>query len=1177
MNIMHLAIYLLLFSTSLYAQPQTFKFDYINSSHGLAHNSVLSILKDSKGFMWFGTYGGLNKYDGYNIRTFSHEYGNKNSISENPIVAIYEDLEGVLWLGTRGGGVIQYDPKTDIFKTDKYLYLDPKRNITPNVKSIFEDIDGSIWLASSEGLVQFDKVKNVYIPYRFDSNLREDNDLTIIHEGPTGKFWIGSYLGLKLFDRDTRKFTSYKPNSNKINSLGHPSVISIYEDKVGILWIGTEGGGLDKFNTATEQFTHFKHDVKNPNSLINNYVFDVKEFEPGKLWIATELGISILDTKTERFEHILPDPHDLTSLSYNVVRCMYKDHSEVIWLGTDGGGVNKMDSRKKKFNILQKEINNTSSLSSNNVFALNEDVIGNIWIGTIEGGLNRLDPQSKKCFRYTPDPKDRHAMNSHKILSLHSGNSKNLWIGTDRGGLWMLPEKFIRDPKLKAQFISFYKDTIPNTINSNVIFSVLEDHTGTLWAGTWGSGLNKMNFNKKLNNGETDYNHPTVTHYLPDNANPTALSHEVVFTMYEDRQGTLWIGTAGGGLDKHEKKKEVVHGQTIETDIFIHYKNNPEDFTSLSNNHISGIYESHKGDFWIGTSIGLNKMDRKTGKCKVYTVKDGLPNNAIFGIVEDDKENLWISTQGGISKFNPVAETFRNYTRDDGLQDNVFNPEAFCLSHTGKIYYGGTNGVTSFFPDSIADNPYKPEVMLTDFKLFNKPVPIGVHKDEPFRLARSISTVDEIYLSYKDYVFSIEFSGSNYSIPEKNQFAYMMEGFDKDWVYTDAKNRTATYTNLDPGKYIFRVKASNCDGVWSDEVKSITLNISPPFWKTVWFKLLQVVIVLGLLYLIYRIRVRIIKQQKRVLEKQVNQRTKEILSQKKEIESQKENIEEKNVILEKQYNEITVKNSQIVTQNKKIEEATREINDKNEKLERYNATLEKNVKERTEQLTNTYASLDQTNKELDQFIYRSAHDLKGPIATITGLCYLGSLESNDPKILEILKRMDSTTEEMNDKLSRLMRIHEFNTMDLKITNVDYNALLQDIIDELKNENDAKHVKFKWLVQAGSYKSDIYLIRKLLTNLIENAIMYQDEEKENRHVHIEVKREDNRTKISICDNGIGIPKNQAPRVFDLFVVATEEIKGFGLGLYEAKLIARRLNGVIKLLYPESGDTEFDIIL
>jgi signal transduction histidine kinase len=676
--------------------------------------------------------------------------------------------------------------------------------------------------------------------------------------------------------------------------------------------------------------------------------------------------------------------------------------------------------------------------------------------------------------------------------------------------------------------------------------------------------LNKFVFKTKTRNGEIDYSKPEVTQYRRSNDDSTAISHDVVFTMLEDRKGTLWIGTMGGGLNKREVIKKEVNGKVIEIDIFRHYLNDPNNPTSLSDNNVSAIHETRNGDLWIGTSIGINKFNKKDGSCKVYTIKHGLPNNVVFGIQEDVNGNLWIGTLGGMSKFDPKKETFRNYGFEDGLQDNMFNPHAFLYSSDGEMFFGGPNGLTTFFPDSIKDNAYRPEVVITDFKVFNKSVSIGADENGNERLVQSISTSDEINLSHKDYVFSFEFSASNYASPMKNRFAYRMEGFDENWVYTDANNRTATYTNLDPGNYVFRVKAANGDGIWNEKGVAININIVPPFWQTLWFKALVALAVMGSLFLFYKIRIRIINRQKKELEVLVTERTKEIMLQKEEIQAQKENIEEKNVILEQQYQE--------------IESGRVEIKDKNLKLEEYNLLLENKVKERTEQLRMAFDNLAETNKELDQFMYRSAHDLKGPLASIRGLCYLGTLETHDPKITGLLKKMESTTGELTNKLTRLMQIHEFNSVSLTIETIEYNELLNEVITEIGNSNDCRDVKIKLDIESeGKHRSDRTLIKTLLKNVLENSIKYKDETKTLHYVNIAVKSINGSAKISIADNGVGIPKDQADRVFDLFVIATENIKGFGIGLYEAKLIARRLKGNIKLQYPANGDTEFVITL
>jgi ligand-binding sensor domain-containing protein/signal transduction histidine kinase len=1156
-------IVLFLIAGSVYSQVQPQQFQRLDARNGLSHNSVLTIFQDSKGLIWLGTYGGLNKYDGYKITTYRTEHGNKNSLQANSIVAIHEDINGMLWLGTFGGGLIQFDSQREIFKSYRYLHVDPNHNITPNVRSIYEDDSGALWIASSEGLVKFDQQLNKYTPYIIPADVHAENNITAITKSKKkNKLWIGSYLGLKLFDLKTGRFTMYKPDSKNPNSLSHPNVLAIYEDHSGIVWVGTEGGGLDAFDPATKQFKHYKNDPANPASISGNVIFSIYPYSSQKLLIATESGLNIFDLATRTAEYILHDPKNPTSLSSNNVRCIFKDRGEVLWIGTDGGGVNKTDTQRKKFFLYRNDPDNNSSLKSNNVFSILEDHVGKIWIGTIDGGLNRYDRETKRIVHFLPDSRNPASISSTKILSLSTGPSKNLWIGTDRDGLCMVHASDLTNTKREPTFIKFYKEAKPNALNSNVIYSLLEDRTGVVWAGTWSRGVNKLVFNTRKTNGEIDYTKPVITHYRRDPQNSSSLSHDVAFTLYEDRQGTLWIGTAGGGLNKREVIRKEVNGKLEDVDVFRHYVHHPDDSTSLSDNNISAIYESTTGDFWVGTAIGLNKMNRVDGTCTLYTIKDGLPNNMVFGILEDSKHNLWIGTLGGIAKFDPLKETFRTYTYEDGLQDNMFNPNAFCHSKSGEMFFGGPNGITSFFPDSIKNNSYKPQVFLTDFRVFNKTVAIGTDEAGDERLKSSLLSVKEINLSHKDYVFSFEFSASGYANSVKNKFAYKMENFDADWVYTDNSNRTATYTNLNPGKYIFRVKASNNDGIWNEEGIAVRINIKPPFWRTWWFITLAIGLIIGSLFFMYKLRISIIKKQKGALENLVAERTKEIVAQKEEIQTQKENIEEKNVILENQYLE--------------IETARKVINEQNEELKEYNAKLEVNVKKRTEQLRVAFNNLAETNKELDQFIYRSAHDLKGPLARIAGLCYLGSLETKEPKMLELLKKMEITTDEMSSKLTRLMKIHEFNVLELAITPMDYQTLLSDIILEVTSQYRCDDIQFVMNVEEGPpFKSDRNLMKILLYNVIENAVKYKDVRKPNCYVIISVAWNDGITIISITDNGLGIPQNQATRVFDLFIIANEKIKGFGIGLYEAKLIARRLGGNIKLQYPESGDTEFVI--
>jgi signal transduction histidine kinase/ligand-binding sensor domain-containing protein/CheY-like chemotaxis protein len=1108
--------------------------------------------------MWFGTYGGLNKYDGYKIISYRSERFKNNSLQSNSIVTIYEDQEGLIWIGTYGGGLIKFDPNTETFTQYKYLHLRPENNIVPKVASIYEDSSKTLWIGTSEGLDKFDRVTGKFINYRVNSDIHAENNINVVYEGPSKNFWIGTYLGLKLFDRKTGKFTSFKPDSNNVNSLSHPFVYSICEDPSGIVWIGTGGGGLNRYNPRTGLFSHFLNDPDNKNSLSNNVVWVIEQYEKGKLILGTELGINIFNKETKKFDRIINNPKDPQSLSNNYVRSIYKDKSGLIWVGTDGGGVNKMDIYNKKFHFYQFDVYNSNTLSNNNVFTIRGGTDKQIWIGTIEGGLNCYNQLTKQFTRYLHDPANPHSLSSNKILSLSVGQSGNVWIGTDRDGLCMLPVKSIHEIPQKTKFIVYRPDLQdPNTLNSDIIYSLLEDKSGTVWAGTWGRGLNKLTFNTSSKNKTVDYVHPVIKHFRPDSKDINSISSDIIIRIYQDRKGTIWLGTAGG-LDKLVTPKKLINGRMQEADAFISYRFNPADSTSLSDDYVTAIYESKKGEMWVGTALGLNKMDREKGKFKVYTTKDGLPNDVVNGIMEDENGNLWLGTQSGIARFDPVKEKFRNYTLEDGLLDNVYSPDAFCLAKSGEMFYGGANGMTSFYPDSILSNPFAPQVMITDFKVLNESVHIGRIRNKREILNSSISRAKEIYLSYKDYVLSFEFSASNYANPLKNMYAFKLEGFDQDWVYTNAGNRDATYTNLDPGSYVFRVKASNCDGVWNNEGTSVIVNIIPPFWKTWWFRILLIVVISILLYVVYLLKVRDIKRQGLLLEKIVKKRTEE--------------LNNSNSLLEE-------RNEEILTQKEEVEAQKNYILDQKRELEHHRWNLEELVAERTAELEKAKNKAEESDRLKTAFLTNMSHEIRTPLNAIVGFSSLFfEPEISDEEKEEYQKQISQNTESLLLLINDILDLSKIESGQLEIINKEFsvNLLLEDIYSywlfnkpkielELLLANKEK--------QADIYiNSDKYRIKQIITNLVSNAIKFT----EKGYVELGFEIRDEMYCFYVKDTGIGIADENLNLIFERFRKVednkTRLYRGVGLGLAISNSIAEMLGGKLSVeSKPETGST------
>ena len=855
-------IFIILFQVMCFlgfSQERNIRFEHIGTDNGLSQSNVLCILQDSRGFMWFGTRDGLNKYDGYKFTIYKNDANNKNSLSDNYVPDIFESSKGNIWIATRGGGLSSYDREKEQFINYKH---DPqsKNSISSNlVLTVFEDSYGNVWAGTEDaGLNLFDTKNNKFTSYTFnrnDTSTIGDNYIKDIFEDSRRNLWIATNSGgLNLFDRKTKTFRHFLHDENNRRSISGNSVWRIFEDSKQRLWIGTNGAGLNLFNRETGEFSHFKHEESNANSLAGDVVYAIVEDNSGNIWIGTEnSGLSIFNPAEKKFTNYITDEFDNTSLSNNSIYSICKDTKSNIWLGTFNSGLNKVNRDAARF-IHHKHIPFKNSLSHNKVWCIYEDSKSGIWISTDGGGLNLFDPKTATFIAYRHEPGNKNSISGDYVLSVREDQKGNIWAGTWGEGVNVFNKE-------KNTFRHFKNDPAnKSSLSNNNVWVVFEDRDKNMWIGTHGGGLNLFNPD---NNSFSNYQH--------DETDPLSLSNNNVQSIFEDSEGYLWIGTDGGGLNRFDKNKK----------IFSHFIHEDKK-NSISNNSVGAVYEDGNGMLWISTMVGLNSLDRKTNTFTVYTTKEGLPNNTVFGILEDEKKNLWISTNKGISKFNLLTKTFKNFGISDGLQSNEFKGQAFCKSRYGTMYFGGNNGFNEFSPYNIKDVSFDPPLVITDFQIFNKKVPIAINAKDPSPLKKNISETKAIAISYKSSVISFEFASLNYASAEKKQYAYMLEGFDNTWNEVGMQH-TATYTNLDPGEYVFKVKGLNNDGSWSNAITSLQLTITPPFWLTWWFKAIAGFFIIGSLIAVYRFRINAITRQKERLQRKVKERTDQVERQKEEM------------------------------------------------------------------------------------------------------------------------------------------------------------------------------------------------------------------------------------------------------------------------------------------------------
>ena len=778
------------------AQPREFKFEHVSVELGLSQCSVGAIFQDRQGFLWFGTSDGLNRYDGYSFKHYKHDPGNSNSLSHNNMSAITEDHDGMLWFGTVEAGLNKFDRKSGTFTRYRHDPADSSSLASDHISNLCLDANGVLWIGTFAGLSSFHPETQTFVRYRHDPQNPQSLShpyVRRIYEDRAGTLWMIAGWILHKFDRAAGSFKRYDFGLRKTND----GVVALHEDSRGTFWLGTARSGLMIFDRNKEQVTHhFQHDPRDSTSLLDDEVVGICEDVTGALWLANRGGVSRYDPATGKFLRFRHDPKNPASISYGNCTRMYRDRSGLIWFATDGSGLSKLDPRPPKFAHLKHEAGNRNGLSLGLPKAIWEDRDGDLWIGMISSGVNRVNRRTGEITRYSHNPAAPRTLNATDVVAIYEDREGILWLGSQ--GL----NRFDREHET---FANPHNDEGRRlALPRHTADAICQDQEGKIWVGG-----NALSMYDKQTLQTITYEHQ------PDD--PTSLSSIPVTVVYQDRQGVLWAGTPHG-LNKLNRASQN----------FTHYFHEPANPNSLSNDYIKSIFEDRDGNLWIGTSDGLNRLDPARESFIRYHEKEGLPNTFIYGILGDDQGKLWLSTNGGLSKFDPAAGTFRNYALKDGLQSREFNTGAFHRSkRTGEMFFGGINGVNLFHPDSVKDSSFLPPIVLTDFKKFDLPVKLDI----------DIANATKLKLDYEENVFSFEFAALDYTHPQKNQYAYMLEGFDKDWVYCGDR-RFARYTNLNPGDYTFRVKGTNHDGVWNEAGAALTLTIVPPFWMTWWFKIL---------------------------------------------------------------------------------------------------------------------------------------------------------------------------------------------------------------------------------------------------------------------------------------------------------------------------------------------------
>jgi signal transduction histidine kinase/ligand-binding sensor domain-containing protein/DNA-binding response OmpR family regulator len=836
------------------AQPaRSLRFEQLSVEHGLAQESILSIVQDGDGFMWFGSQTGLSRFDGYRVTTYRNQVGNPRTMINSWVRVLHVDRAGRLWLGT-DGGLDRFDPQTQSFI--HYAPNEPgnRGNGNRHIRALLGDGDDGLWGATADGLQHFDTKTGVFRTWRHkagDAASLASNQVNALALDARGTLWVGTALGVDSMARGAAGFEHHAlagagVRRNTINAL--------LVDASQALWIGSLAG-LEHWKLAAGAAG--RRLLGAEDGIVGGDISVLFQDGDNTTWAGGhDDGLYRWNPQTQRFANFRHQPADSHSLADNRVSSLYRDRVGTFWVGTWYGGVSRVDLGSSGFTRIVKQSDGPATLSENRVLRIADDGAGKLWVATT-AGLNYLDPATGATHVYRHQPGNPNSLADILVTAVARDRRGVVWAGGRAGVTSFDPAsgRFTRLSLVRAD------------AESDTIRGLLVDRDDALWVTTRG-GLHRLDPTRRH-----------VTTYRHDPADSASLADNIVRPMLEDRQGRLWVGTFNG-LDLMDRA----------TGKFRHFRHSQADPTSISHDEVHALLEDRHGGIWVGTAVGLNKMIVGADgslRFKRYTSADGMADDAVAAMLEDDDGKLWISTSTGMSRLAPDSGKWRNYSASDGITEGAYFDCSALKTSDGTLYFGGINGITAFNPRTISDNLIAPRAVITGFQVFNKPVEL-VH---PGLLKGPIEHATAITLDADDSVFSLEFSALHYAAPQRNRFAYQLVGFDQNWVATDATKRFATYTNLDPGSYTFRVKAANKDGVWSASGATLAITILPPFWKTWWFRAAVALLVLGSAFGAFRFRMRGLRRQKELLEHQVRARTAEIGQQNRLLECQKLELE----------------------------------------------------------------------------------------------------------------------------------------------------------------------------------------------------------------------------------------------------------------------------------------------
>ncbi len=1090
------------------------RFQHYTTLEELSQNTVDCILRDKRGFMWFGTWNGLNRFDGYYFTVYKSD-NESNPLSNNFIYSLGEDTCGNLWIGTKYG-LNLFDFSHDLFLSFLHDEADFNSLADDQINAVYCDKEGYIWAGTNQG--GLDRIKFDYQQQKIEqithfrhnpanSTSLSGNTVNALYGDKSGNLWIGTTRGVCVLNRHSGTFLRIRLGLSPTGASAG-NILCIFEDNQGLMWIGTDQG-LIKCDHEGKLIRWYVPDPNNTGSLAHLTVNSVCQDAQGNILIGTLGGLDLYRQITDDFERFPVNIDKDYSLNNEFVNVLYTDNQGNVWIGTDKGGINQYNVYQKQFSFIGSGSPVKSGLNNPTVNSvLNEPAT--LWIGTAGGGLNVLDKKGNHFRYYRYSAFNPSGISSDFITSILRDKKRRLWIGTWGNGLNKLIDA--GDPGRFKRYTALGQ---PEDIQSNLISSLWEDARGFIAIGTF-TGL--------------DLFYPAEERFMHVSQNALKNRITEVGCIIQDRQGDYWIGTRIG---LYFIKGNKITGDLTDSDIQ-RFVNIPGDPGSLPGNYVISLCEDVRGQIWVGT-YG-NGICRITGSESFnrrfinYTNKQGLCNNVVYAIAEDKKGNLWLSTDNGLSRFSPSDSTFKNFYMTDGLQSNQFYWSSAYSSPDGWLFFGGTNGLNYFNPDSIRDYGFVPKVSLTDLKVFNLSVPVGKWSKKKILLKQSITETKELKLSYHENVFSLEFSALDYFLPDKIRYRYKMEGVDQDWVEVTSNRRFANYTNLKGGEYNFFVAACNSDGVWAREPTRLRIIVTPPFWETNWFRVLAVTFLFLTFVAYYQYRTRQLVTRKRELEKLVHERTAK--------------IEEQKATLEKQNVEISEQRDKLVELNKRV------------------------------QLVNQLKL---------RFFTNISHEFRTPLTLIMGILDRFACSwKGDAESFQLITLANRNARRLLHLINQLMEFRKIETgkIQLKVTKGNLQEFLQSVVTSFDHLALQKNISYELKQSRIIFDTwfDHEKLENIVYNLLSNAFKYTPENGSitvqmrlvGNEKHTIRKEEDaggfkKLVEIKVQDTGIGIPKENLQDIYKRFyrVNNSESLRarGSGIGLSLTRELIRVHHGNI----------------